>query len=626
MNGTSPLTEREIAHETATTIAAFSKASSGSTGSLDQPPSPTRTIVDILYSSVGFGVSTIDATDAACKAVRDALERSMFQSQDLNLHLVWHLRVGVPSNCLSVPVTVDTRKLSETVPYPLSSVDVAVGGLSVPMVGPSMAHTAVASLLAQRRTQTSPCAAAADAASDALTSSTGTSSTVFQAPLHNATSNTTAVEQPPATWADVELGGMAEAPSSQLPQLVEHRPNRIVHRSTSIDMLARISSEIHEQEPDNGSQSPVQQGNYNYRKLPAGTTPKNNTRLFVKHVYRDRSADLPHPDELDWVNRSDTSGRTPNAAFPLKLHETLRQIELDGLDDVVGWLPHGRSFKVFKPKEFVEVVLPRYFVITKKSSFLRQLNLYGFNRLSRTGPDQGSYYNDHFLRGLAFLSRRMQRQKVNGNVIRSAGNPDDEPDFSRYPVCPPGQISAADRSSNLWTNNQNTESRTSCSNVPQVSFPLKLQRILDLLESEGSTDIVSWLGHGRAFLVHDPNRFVSEIMPVYFNQSKYSSFQRQLYMYNFERITTGTDKGAYHHPAFLRGHPELALNMFRTRVNGKGTRRPGNPDNEPDFSVLEAMPRIPLGATIEIPIGNPSIEIEFAVQEDASLDGDEVLV
>eukprot|EP00536_Pseudo-nitzschia_multiseries_P003713 jgi/Psemu1/8362/gm1.8362_g len=29
----------------------------------------------------------------------------------------------------------------------------------------------------------------------------------------------------------------------------------------------------------------------------------------------------------------------------------------------------------------------------------------------------------------------MTRQKVNGNRIRSAGNPDEEPDLSRFPIC-----------------------------------------------------------------------------------------------------------------------------------------------------------------------------------------------
>jgi len=73
--------------------------------------------------------------------------------------------------------------------------------------------------------------------------------------------------------------------------------------------------------------------------------------------------------------------------------------------------------------------------MTKKSSFLRQLNLYSFNRFSAGTIDKGSYYHEKFLRGKKFLSRRMTRQKVNGNRIRSAGNPDEEPDLSMYPIC-----------------------------------------------------------------------------------------------------------------------------------------------------------------------------------------------
>jgi hypothetical protein len=82
--------------------------------------------------------------------------------------------------------------------------------------------------------------------------------------------------------------------------------------------------------------------------------------------------------------------------------------------------------------------------MTKKSSFLRQLNLYSFNRFS-AGPDQGSYYHEMFLKGMKFLARRMVRQKVNGNRIRSAGNPDEEPTLSLYPVCPPPAMESSYR-------------------------------------------------------------------------------------------------------------------------------------------------------------------------------------
>jgi hypothetical protein len=73
-------------------------------------------------------------------------------------------------------------------------------------------------------------------------------------------------------------------------------------------------------------------------------------------------------------------------------------------------------------------------------------------------------------------------------------------------------------------------------------------------------------------------------------------------MYNFQRITTGKDKGAYHHVHFLRGQPQLALQMQRTRVNGRGTRRPGNPMAEPDFSQLLALPQIEAGTIFDNPV------------------------
>jgi hypothetical protein len=141
-----------------------------------------------------------------------------------------------------------------------------------------------------------------------------------------------------------------------------------------------------------------------------------------------------------------------------------------------------------------------------------------------------------------------------------------------------------------------------------ASFPLKLHCILDKLESEGSDNIISWLPHGRAFLVSNVDRFVEELMPQYFHMSKYASFQRQLHMYHFQRITTGRDKGAYHHPSFLRGSSDLCLSMTRTRVNGKGTRRPGNPEGEPDFYEMDAMPAIPPGSIVDFPTETSALE------------------
>jgi len=76
------------------------------------------------------------------------------------------------------------------------------------------------------------------------------------------------------------------------------------------------------------------------------------------------------------------------------------------------------------------------------------------------------------------------------------------------------------------------------------TFPQKLHQMLsDLERQEGGTEIASFLPHGRAFCIHKPRDFVKHIMPKYFRMSRFSSFQRQLNLYDFQRITEGPDKG-----------------------------------------------------------------------------------
>jgi hypothetical protein len=69
---------------------------------------------------------------------------------------------------------------------------------------------------------------------------------------------------------------------------------------------------------------------------------------------------------------------------------------------------HGRCFVIHKPREFVAEVMPFYFRQTKITSFQRQLNLYGFNRITK-GPDRGGYYHELFMRHKAFLCKMMVR-------------------------------------------------------------------------------------------------------------------------------------------------------------------------------------------------------------------------
>ena len=133
-----------------------------------------------------------------------------------------------------------------------------------------------------------------------------------------------------------------------------------------------------------------------------------------------------------------------------------------------------------------------------------------------------------------------------------------------------------------------------------VPFPEKLHQMLDDVEKNGMTDIVSFFPHGRAFAIHKPVQFVSDIMPKFFKQSRFTSFQRQVNLYGFRRITQGPDSGGYYHELFLQGRPGLCINMKRTKVKG-ATKCKTEPDTEPNFYN---MPPIKTNSEVSSRIGN----------------------
>ena len=76
--------------------------------------------------------------------------------------------------------------------------------------------------------------------------------------------------------------------------------------------------------------------------------------------------------------------------LPIKLNAMLSDKELA---HIISWMPHGRSWRILKPKQFVKEVLPKYFDYCNYNSFIRLVNAWGFRRFS-SGPDRHSYYHE----------------------------------------------------------------------------------------------------------------------------------------------------------------------------------------------------------------------------------------
>jgi hypothetical protein len=121
-------------------------------------------------------------------------------------------------------------------------------------------------------------------------------------------------------------------------------------------------------------------------------------------------------------------------------------------------------------------------------------------------------------------------------------------------------------------------------------FPAVLHSMLDEVEEKGYSHIVSWQPHGlwyvvmamwtmlvelvlliphnippfaNSFVVHNRKDFVQFIMPAYFRMSKFASFQRQLNIYDYKRITAGPDKGG----KLLYNNDEMRQNIDLLETN-----------------------------------------------------------
>ena len=80
--------------------------------------------------------------------------------------------------------------------------------------------------------------------------------------------------------------------------------------------------------------------------------------------------------------------------------------------NIVSWSPEGDAITIDSHNELLESILAKYFNLTKISSFVRQLNLYGFNKISERGS-QMMYKHPYFIKDRISQHKKIKRKRKN---------------------------------------------------------------------------------------------------------------------------------------------------------------------------------------------------------------------
>ncbi|PRQ41036.1 putative transcription factor HSF-type-DNA-binding family [Rosa chinensis] len=125
----------------------------------------------------------------------------------------------------------------------------------------------------------------------------------------------------------------------------------------------------------------------------------------------------------------DGSGSAEGSVPPF-LRKCYEMVDDEETDSIISWSESNDSFVIRDVTQFSVLMLPKNFKHSNFSSFMRQLNIYGFRKID---PDHYVFANEGFIRGQKHLLKNIFRRKYpqgtdQSKTLQQKDNQRDDPD------------------------------------------------------------------------------------------------------------------------------------------------------------------------------------------------------
>ncbi|KAK7378135.1 hypothetical protein VNO80_03572 [Phaseolus coccineus] len=168
---------------------------------------------------------------------------------------------------------------------------------------------------------------------------------------------------------------------------------------------------------------------------------------------------------------------------PPFLLKTYMLVEDPATDDVVSWNADGTAFVVWQPAEFARDLLPTLFKHSNFSSFVRQLNTYGFRKVATS---RWEFFNDRFKKGEREQLYEIRRRKAWTNKqqqpnVPNQATPQDSDEDQRS-----SSTSSSSGHTTLVDENKRLKKENGVLNSELRSMKRKCKELLDLVAKYSS--------------------------------------------------------------------------------------------------------------------------------------------